>query len=346
MATLSHFPLLSHLRSEQNQYILLFSSGKLSRQGAGLSFWFSPFSAAVAQLPVEDIDATFMVKERCADFQDVAVQFSLTYRILDPAMVAARINFGIDLKKGLWLENPLERLSSLLSLRAVAAARALLVKVTVVEAVQKGPDALRIAVETALKGDQELIAMGLAVTGVQVTKVSPTPELEKALQTPIRESLQQKADEAVFSRRAQAVEKERAIKENELTTQIELARKQQQLIEQEGANRLQTIQREAEAKQAEAEAGARRETLAAQSEAEGHKIKAGGEAAARRVVAEADHAAEEKRVALWRDAPGAVAMGFAMRELAGKITQIQHLNLTPDLLGQSLQQFLRNEAGK
>jgi len=49
--------------------------------------------------------------------------------------------------------------------------------------------------------------------------------MEKAMEAPIRECIQQEADEAAFARRALAVEKERAIKENELKNQIELAKR-------------------------------------------------------------------------------------------------------------------------
>ncbi|MCL2778241.1 MAG: hypothetical protein FWD73_09570 [Polyangiaceae bacterium] len=55
--------------------------------------------------------------------------------------------------------------------------------------------------------------------------IRPKSEMEKAMEAPIRECIQQEADEAAFARRALAVEKERAIKENELKNQIELAKR-------------------------------------------------------------------------------------------------------------------------
>ena len=68
------------------------------------------------------------------------------------------------------------------------------------------------------------------------SRSAPEPELERALQTPTREQVQQEADRATYARRALAVEQERAIAENELQNQIELARREQQLVEQQGAN--------------------------------------------------------------------------------------------------------------
>ena len=73
-------------------------------------------------------------------------------------------------------------------------------------------------------------------------------------------------------------------------------------------------------------------------------IAADGQAHIRRIAAEADaeaiklveserNAAESERIAVYRDLAPAVLMGLAAREFAGKIETIEHLNLTPDLLG-------------
>ena len=58
-----------------------------------------------------------------------------------------------------------------------------------------------------------------------VIALRPEPEVEKALRTPAREQIQQEADRSTYERRAVAVERERAIAENELQSQIELARR-------------------------------------------------------------------------------------------------------------------------
>ena len=54
---------------------------------------------------------------------------------------------------------------------------------------------------------------------------------------------------------------------------------------------------------------------------------------------------ETDRVAAWKDLPTAVVFGLALRELGGKIETIEHLNLTPDLLGETVQRLLR-ESGR
>ena len=94
---------------------------------------------------------------------------------------------------------------------------------------------------------QRIRGMGLEVVSVRVGAVKPVAEVEKALQVPVREGIQQEADEATFRRRAEAVEKERAIQENELQNQIELARREADLIERRGENERKRVTDEAAA---------------------------------------------------------------------------------------------------
>jgi hypothetical protein len=180
---------------------------------------------------------------------------------------------------------------------------------------------------------------------VQINNLAPTAELEKALQTPTREALQQKADEAVFERRAIAVEKERAIKENELQSEIELARRQEELISQQGQNRLLEIRHSTEADKATVEAQLERDELLAKGASRDAVTRAEGNARSRQIMAEVEADAEAKRVAVWEEAPPKVALGLALQQLAQGIDHIQHLNLTPDLMGHVLQRFLEEQAG-
>jgi regulator of protease activity HflC (stomatin/prohibitin superfamily) len=383
MAQISKFGPLGHIRSEPNEFVLHFRSGRVVRSGAGLSFFFNPLSASVAQLPVEDCEATFVLRERASDFQEVSVQVTITYRIADHARAASRVNFSISLTQGTWLERPLERLAALWAQKALEPVRRFVAQTPIVEVVQRGAERIRGDLDAALRADAEIAAIGLQLVTAQVAQVAPTADLEKAMQTPTREALQQKADEAVFARRALAVEKERAIKENELATELELARRQTQLIEQRGANALREIEQAARNARAQVEAETERAALVSAAEAQRALVLAEGEArkqavlvaaegerrialatadaeAARlateayardlvaRAAADADGAraasaaaldAETNRVALWREAPQRVASAFAMQTAASKLANVNHLNLTPDLIRTLLQEF-------
>jgi regulator of protease activity HflC (stomatin/prohibitin superfamily) len=345
MAQIRRFGMFGHLRAEPNQHILHYRKGRLARQGPGLAYWFNPLTAAVAQVPVEDIETTFLLKERTKDLQEVTVQIALTYRCADPQIAASRVNFSLAIKTGAWAENPLERLAGFWSQRAQHPARAYLASVPLTEAVQVGAERIRIAIEEAAAQDPALGAMGLGLVGVQVIRVAPAAELEKALATPTRESLQQKADQAVFERRALAVEKERAIKENELATQIELARRQEGLIAQQGANLLREAQTKAAADRERVTAEAETQRITAAAAAEVAEVKAEGDAKALRLLADAKAEGERRRVEVWRDATGRVLIGLALQEFAGKVESIGHLNVTPNLFGDAFRELLTEHAG-
>ncbi len=346
MAQTTKLLFFGHLRAEPNQHILHYRNGRLVREGAGLAFWFSRLSAAVAQVPVEDVETTFLLKERTRDLQEVTAQVTLRYRFADPQRAARRLNFTISLDTGQWAEKPLERLDGFWSQRAQDSAREYLAGVLLVEAVQHGAERVRAAIDAALRGDPEVQAMGLALVALQVIRVAPAAELEKALQTPTREALQQKADEAVFSRRALAVEKERAIKENEQETQVKLATGLALLIAQQGANQLLEVQRQAEAEKARVSAEAERQIIAAESAARSAGIKAAADAGALRAIADAKADGEARRVEVWKQATGRVLMGLALQEFAGKVRTIGHLNVTPNLFGDAFREMLIDQADK
>src|SRR4051812_21837008 len=115
MADIGGFGPFRHLRAEASSHILMFKGARLRRSGRGLSFWFSPFAVSLAEIPVDDREVTIAVHGRSADFQDVVIQGSLTYRIAEPAKTAARVDFAIDPRRGTHLRQPLEKLASILT---------------------------------------------------------------------------------------------------------------------------------------------------------------------------------------------------------------------------------------
>jgi len=61
--------------------------------------------------------------------------------------------------------------------------------------------------------------------------VKPTPDTAKALEAEAREAILKNADEAIFARRNFAVERERAIRESELDTEIAVEQKKRSIRE-------------------------------------------------------------------------------------------------------------------
>lgn len=321
MADVTKFLFLRHLRANPTTHVRHLRNGRLVHDGAGEAFWFRPLSAALAEIPLDDREQSLLFHGRTLDFQDVTVQLTVTYRVVDPALAATRIDFGIDPEQGSWRGTPLEQLGGLLTELAQQHALDLLAGMTLAAALAGGMAAVRERVATGLATDGRLADTGLGVVDVRVVAVRAEPDVERALQTPAREQVQQDADRATYERRAVAVERERAIAENELQSQIELARREEQLVAQRGANERLRAEEQAVAERIGAEAGAERQRVLAAANAD-----------ATRLVGLAEADADAAKLDAYRELEAATILGLAVKELAGNLPDIGTLNLTPDVL--------------
>ncbi|MGW0873833.1 SPFH domain-containing protein [Streptomyces sp. NPDC002740] len=256
-----------HLRGAPTAHVRHHRSGTLAHDGPGLSFWFRSLSAALSEVPVDDRELAMTFHARTVDFQDVAVQATVTYRISDPAVAAARLDFSIDPDTGVWRGAPLEQLGTLLTETAQQHALDVLARTSLASALMDGVKSVRERVAAGLAAEPRLPATGIEIVAVRVVALRPEPEVERALRTPAREQIQQEADRATYERRAVAVERERTIAENELASKIELARREEQLVEQRGTNTRREAEENAAADKVRAEAEATRSVRLAEAEA-------------------------------------------------------------------------------
>jgi hypothetical protein len=241
--------------------------------------------------------------------------------VVSPSRVARRIDFAIDLSTGRWTQTPLEQLAGLVIQLAQQFVIDELVKRGVRQILADGVAPIRTHIAAGLAAEPALEDLGIEVVAVRVAAVAPTAEVEKALQQPTREAIQQQADEATFRRRALAVEKERAIGENELQTRVELARREQELVAQEGANARRRAEEQAAAAMVDARGADERDALAAAREAA--------------MIAEVQGAQldiDEQRAKIDASMPADILLALAVRELAGQLGNIEHLTITPDML--------------
>jgi regulator of protease activity HflC (stomatin/prohibitin superfamily) len=321
MADITRYPFVRHLRSTATAHVLHVRNGRVVKGATGASFWFRPLSAVLSEVPVDDRELPLLFHARTADFQDVTVQMTLTFRVTDPGLAAGRVDFSIDPVTGRWRGMPLDQVAGLLTESAQQHALDLLTTIDLAAALTGGVAPIREAVEGGLAADARLRETGLAVIGVRVVAVRPEADVERALQTPTRERVQQEADRATYERRALAVERERAISENELANQIELARREEELVGQRGVNARREAESAAAAAEVASEAQATRDQRAAQVHADAERLAgaARGEATAAMLAAHGE-------------VPAELLLAIAARELAANMPRIESLVLTPDLL--------------
>ncbi|GAA4073860.1 hypothetical protein GCM10023065_30680 [Microbacterium laevaniformans] len=321
MATITRRPFVRHLSTTPTMHVTHFRRGGIRHAGAGQAFWFRPLDAAISEVPLDDRELSVVVSLRTADLQQLSAPVTATYRIVDPDLAARRIDFSIDLVTGTWTEQPLDAIAAPLHGATTAAVVHLLQPRTLDNALRADLAELGAAATAMLAADARLTDLGIAIVGVRFSLLRAEPDVERALQTPARETIQQDADKATFARRALAVEREAAIGENELSNQVELARRQEELVQARGRN-----------SRIEAEQAAAAAAIAVDAEAERIRTNAQARADADRALGEAAGAAEQARMAALRDVPVEVLTALAMRELAGNLPSIDHLTVTPDLL--------------
>lgn len=314
MAEIRHYPFVRHLRVDSISHVLLYRNARLRRSGSGLSLWFNPMSDSIAEVPIDNQDLQLVIHARSADFQDITAQGILTYRATDPEKLAQRVDFSIDLRSGNWTTEPVDKVGSMLTQLAQEFALGYIAKTPVREVLTNGITPLRDAIETGLRETVALAQMGIELVTVRIGAISPSSDLEKAIEAPTREKIKQEADEAAYSRRALAVEKERAIAENEMQNKIELAKREEQLIEQQGLN-------------------SRRQ---ADEQATAIKIAADAEADRIATVEGAKATLKREHIELVSSIEPRVLLALAAQEFAGKLKEIKSLTITPDMIGSLL----------
>jgi regulator of protease activity HflC (stomatin/prohibitin superfamily) len=314
LADIKRYFFIRQLRCDASSHVQRFRKGRRMQSGRGLAFWFFPDGASISEIPMDDRELPFIFTTRSSDFQEITVQGTILWRVDDPEKLGDRLDFSIDLKTGWHLAMPIDQIRNLLTSLAQQYANEFLGARNVRAILDGGVMQLQAHLADGFAKAVTLSQMGLSLVDLRIADISPSKDLTRALQTPTFEKLQQLADEATFERRALAVEKERAIAENEMNTQIELAAKKSRLIEREDENAR---------KQATAKAAAK-------------KIESASDADHIRVVEQAKADMQRELVSVFKGTDPSVLIGLAAKDFVAKLNKIEHLSITPDMIAQFL----------
>lgn len=227
--------LFAYFKGEPSNYIMAMRNGRAIKRGVGRSFWYWQANTSLVRVPISTIDALFMLNETTSNFQPVSLQGQLTYRIVKPEVTASLLNFTIDPKTGEYLSEDPAKLSQRIINIVQTHTRSELRKLTLEEALQ-GSHMLSQGVLEKMQAEPMLAELGVECLSIFFISIKSTPETARALEAQYREALQQRADQAIYARRAEAVEQERKIKQNELATAVALEERRRELIALEGEN--------------------------------------------------------------------------------------------------------------
>ena len=331
---------IKFIKVQPTTYLLQYRGGKIVREGLGLSFFYYGPTTSLVAVPVASTDTPFIFQETTADFQAVTIQGQVTYRISEPKRLAALLNYTLEKDGDTYVSEDPEKLPERVIHVINVIARAELQKLPLREAI-RASDTLVQAVKARLVAAEEITSLGLEVLGLSILAIKPTPEIARALEAETREQLFREADEAVYARRNSAVEQERAIKENELNTEIAVENKKRQIREtQMEAERAVQEKKHVVLKEAlEANIGMedRRKSLVALA---GENAKAEADARAygvsstMKALGSADAKILQALATTGMKPEQLIA--FAFQELAGRADKIGQLNISPDLLRELL----------
>lgn len=285
------------MKASPTTYVLHFRSDRLVREGPGLAFFYWEPAASIVTVPLASADAPFAFQEATADFQAVAIQGQLTYRVRDPKRLATVLDLTVK-PDGRYRTDDYQKIPERLVHATQALMRAETQRLTLREALTSSA-ALGATVLAALRAADVVIALGVEVLDLAVLAIRPTPESAKALEAEAREELQRRSDEAIYARRHAAVTQERRIKESELQTEIALERDRALLMDERVSN---------ERKEADSRAYAIETTLAPL------------------------RGLDWRTLMVLRGSDSASTIALAFQEIAANASRVGELNITPDLL--------------
>jgi regulator of protease activity HflC (stomatin/prohibitin superfamily) len=247
---------IGHFKGQPTDYIIRFAGGELKQEGPGLSFYYWRYNTQIVAVPTSSTDANFVFNEISNNYQQVTIQGQLTYRIADPKKAAALLNLRIDPESYKHVTEDLrvlaQRITNVLQIETHAEVE----KRSLEESIRDS-HAIATQVTSRLREGQVLTSFGVELLSVYFLSVRPNPEMSKALEAEYREALLRKADEAVYARRAAAVDEERKIKEKELNSDVALEQQRKDLIVLQGNNALQEAENRGQALERDAQSKAK-----------------------------------------------------------------------------------------
>ena len=220
---------LRYAKTSPSTYVIQYRNGQPVREGTGLAFFYFAPNASLVSVPLESVDVPFMFNEVSSDFQEVTVQGQVTYRVADPKLLASLMNFTLKPNGEYVSEDPTRLPQRVVNavqvqLRSVLSGRSL-------HELLRGWEQMVQSVRDGLRRPDGLASLGLELVNLAVLAVRPNPETARALESTVREQILKQADDAMYLRRNSAIEQERAVKENELNTEIAVETKKRQIRE-------------------------------------------------------------------------------------------------------------------
>lgn len=244
---------VGHYRAEPSTFGRLSVNGHVKREGRGIAGYFLTWRTSIEAVPVTALNQPFVFGEITKDNQELTLQGGFVYKVEDPCKLLGTYDFSIDPETKEYMGDGITKLPDHV-LQLVRAETRGLVQDGELEKLLSEGESLSREVNGRIQECKDIASLGVHVELLYFSSLKPKPEIAKALEAGYREALLQKADSAIYARRAEAVAQERVIKENEIATDIRMEEERKKLVALQIENETAEAASHAEALRAELKA--------------------------------------------------------------------------------------------
>ncbi len=325
---------INFIKFDSMTYVIKFKNGQVAKEGRGLSFFYYAPTTSISAVPLGSNNLPFIFNESTKDYQTVTIQGQITYKIGNPKQLADVLDFTVN-GNGIYKKDDTEKLNQTIVNEAQTATSSFIHQLGLKEAIRSAK-IIETKITDGLSNSQAIKLLGIEILSINILAIKASPEMERALETETRESLQQEADQAIYARRNFAVEQERKIKESELNTEIAIEEKNKQIAEKQAETEVQKAESDLKLREMKVQADIaienQRKVLLEQKTANERK-----EADAQGYVLETTLKPYKEfdwkiLTALNNNPDPKFNISLAFRELAENAGKIGNLNISPDLL--------------
>ncbi len=129
--------MIRYFKGEPNTEVIRYRRGRVVAHGPGLAFWCWPHNTSIAVVPTGTQNVHFIFNEATRDFQGVAIQGNLAYRLDVPLAAAHSVDFTVDIATHAYRSKDPEKLAQRLIDIIQANTRAHVIALSLEEALTK-----------------------------------------------------------------------------------------------------------------------------------------------------------------------------------------------------------------
>lgn len=332
--------MINYKKFEPTEYVMKVRKGVTVAKGKGLAFLYNTKTTSLVVVPATSMEASFAFDDvMTSDYQRVCVQGDVSFAIQNYELAAKMIDFSYRDKEAQY-KAVLAEAKNRMNRRVINLVRVYVTKFVNawdVRSAMKNQNMLASELLEAMKGDASLAEFGMEILAISILGILPQPDTRNALEAATREEILRQQDDALYKRRNAAIEQERAIRENELNTEIRVAEKEKEKREREMETKKMLAEREAQLREAKIAADIQIEEqnrklveLQAENERRRSDAKAYDSEALLRTFTGVNPEVLKALAMSGMDSSALIAKAFV--EIGEKADRIGTLNVSPELL--------------